>query len=251
MLNAFLIALQFLTRLPLPANLTRDVHTDPDMLARSVLTYPLVGAVIGLMLVAILFLLYWWLPYTRPLVAAGIILLAWVLLTGALHLDGLSDSADAWVGGYGDPERSLAIMKDPYCGPAGVSIIVVVLLAKFAALTTVLTQNWLYVLLVPVMARAAIIVLFLSTPYVRKEGIGASHAEHLSRKGAYVVLTLTGLFCFYLLGFKFVWLLCVLSVVFLLLRYLMMKRIGGTTGDTAGAMVELIELVGLLALAII
>ena len=251
MLNAFLIALQFLTRLPLPQNISRDLHADPQTLARSVLTYPLVGALIGFILVVILFLLDWLFPYTRPLVSAGIILLAWVLITGALHLDGLSDSADAWVGGYGDRERSLAIMKDPYCGPAGVSVIVVVLLAKYAALTTVITQNEAYLLVIPAMARAAIILLFLTTPYVRKGGIGASHAEHLSPRGAYTALALTAVVCFFLLGFKFIWLLAVLAAVFLLLRYLMLQRIGGTTGDTAGAMVEVLELGGLLALAII
>ena len=251
MFNAFIIALQFLTRLPLPANISKDIHTDTDALARSVLTYPLVGAVIGFILVAILFLLDWWFPHTRPLVMAGIILLAWVLLTGALHLDGLSDSADAWVGGFGDRDRTMAIMKDPYCGPAGVSIIVVVLLAKYAALTTIVTQNWTYLLIIPVIARAAVIVLFLTTPYVRKQGLGSSHAEHLSRQDAYVALVLTGLVCFYFLGFKLLWLLLVLSLVFLLLRYLMVQRIGGTTGDTAGAMIEIVELTGLLGLAVI
>ena len=251
MLNAFLIALQFLTRLPLPQNISKELHADPETLARSVLTYPLVGALIGFVLIVILLLIDGLFPHTRPLLMAGIILLAWVLLTGALHLDGLSDSADAWVGGYGDPERTLAIMKDPYCGPAGVSVIVVVLLAKYAALTTIVTQNEAYLLVIPALARAAIIVLFLSTPYVRKGGIGASHAQHLSPRGAYVSLALTALVCLSLLGFKFVWLLAVLAAVFLLLRYLMLQRIGGTTGDTAGAVVELLELSGLLALAII
>ncbi len=50
---------------------------------------------------------------------AVLVLAVWVGLTGALHLDGLADSADAWLGGYGDRARTLAIMKDPYCGPAG------------------------------------------------------------------------------------------------------------------------------------
>ena len=65
MRNAFLIALQFLTRLPLPQNISKDLHADPETLARSVLTYPLVGALIGFVLIVILFLIDWQFPHTR------------------------------------------------------------------------------------------------------------------------------------------------------------------------------------------
>ncbi|MBD1224901.1 adenosylcobinamide-GDP ribazoletransferase [Acinetobacter seifertii] len=53
---------------------------------------------------------------------AAIILTLWIWLTGGLHLDGLADTADAWVGGFGDKLRTLQIMKDPSCGPIGVLI---------------------------------------------------------------------------------------------------------------------------------
>jgi adenosylcobinamide-GDP ribazoletransferase len=58
-----------------------------------------------------------------PGVAAALVLILWVWSTGALHLDGLADSADAWVGGLASRERTLEIMKDPRSGPAAVTAI--------------------------------------------------------------------------------------------------------------------------------
>ncbi len=77
--------------------------------AQSLLFYPLVGLLIGAALWGMAHLLQF-----LPLVlSSSLILVLWIWLTGGLHLDGLADTADAWVGGFGDPERSLNIMKDP------------------------------------------------------------------------------------------------------------------------------------------
>ena len=250
MLRPLLIAVQFMTRLPLPKNILQETDYQPEQLGKSVVMYPVVGLIIGAMLVLILMGLNAFAPQLQAIVVAALILFSWALLTGALHLDGLSDSADAWIGGYGNKDKTLAIMKDPYCGPAGVSIIVITLLVKFAALTTVIGQSWVSLLIAPVMARSAVIVLFMSTSYVRKDGIGASHAEHLPQFLAWLMLGLVVLGCGYFLQVKVLWLLLAVGLVFLLLRYLMMNRIGGTTGDTAGAVVEVIEVVVLLVFAL-
>lgn len=246
MLRPLLIATQFLTRLPLPKNILKETDYQPEQLGKSVLMYPVVGLIIGGLLTLILLLLNKFAPQLPIIVSASIILFSWVLITGGLHLDGLSDSADAWVGGYGDKDKTLAIMKDPYCGPAGVSILVVTLLVKFAALTAIVSQAWISLIIAPVIARSTVIVLFMSTPYVRKQGIGSSHAEHLPKLFAWLMLVLVVLGCGWFLQMAALWLLLVVAVVFLLLRYLMVDRLGGTTGDTAGAMIEVIEVVVLL-----
>ncbi len=93
-MQAFLIALQFLTRLPVPAG----GEYSPERVGRSLAWYPLVGLLIGLLL----WLADWLLPGQAPLLTAAVLLTLWVGLTGALHLDGLADSADAWVGGLGN-----------------------------------------------------------------------------------------------------------------------------------------------------
>ncbi|MDH5777044.1 MAG: adenosylcobinamide-GDP ribazoletransferase, partial [Gammaproteobacteria bacterium] len=140
MLKPFLIALQFLTRLPVPQSLLGSEIASDRQLGLSVLMYPLVGLVIGGMLILFPWLVQEFNYQVDAQIMAAIVLFVWVLITGALHLDGLSDSADAWVGGFGDKTRTLEIMKDPYSGPAGVSIIVIVLIAKFAALITIVAM---------------------------------------------------------------------------------------------------------------
>ncbi|UVE16531.1 adenosylcobinamide-GDP ribazoletransferase [Pseudomonas sp. LS44] len=240
---ALLIAVQFLTRLPvrLPG------MPEPQQLGRSLLWYPLVGLLLGGALCG----LHWLLKDTPALLQAALLLAMWVLATGALHLDGLADTADAWVGGMGDRQRTLAIMKDPYCGPVGVVVLVLLLLLKFAALVVLLEHDqWPALLLAPWLARALLPLLFLSTPYVRAGGLGQALAEHLPRRelpwlvGAQVLAML-------LFGWPAVFILLGAGLLLIGLRRALLTRLGGTTGDTAGALVELSECLVLLILALI
>ena len=134
MIKAFFIALGLLTRIPVPKMFHIKEQDSEKLYGWSVLFYPLVGLLIGVLLVLVSWSLSVLSLPSNGLIEAGIILLIWVLITGALHLDGLADSADAWLGGYGDQQRTLEIMKDPYSGPAGVVALVLVLLFKFSAL---------------------------------------------------------------------------------------------------------------------
>jgi adenosylcobinamide-GDP ribazoletransferase len=230
MLKPLLIALQFLTRIPV----TTGDWSERDI-GRSMLFYPLVGLLLGLALAGATVALYG----GAPGVVAAVLLALWVFATGALHLDGLADSADAWIGGFGDPQRTLDIMRDPYCGPAAVALVAVVLIAKFAALDALVASNaWLAVATAPVLGRAVLPLLFLTTRYVRAGGVGAVLAERLPRKSALLVVM-----CFTLAaGVANLSMTLTAGIVFVALRALMVRRIGGTTGDTAGAMVELVEI---------
>ncbi|MGE8358965.1 adenosylcobinamide-GDP ribazoletransferase [Pseudomonas sp.] len=237
-----LIAVQFLTRLPvsLPGMPT------PEQVGRSLLWYPLVGVLIGVLLLGA----QWLLADAPLLLQAALLLALWVGLSGGLHLDGLADSADAWVGGFGDKERTLTIMKDPRSGPIAVVVLVLLLLLKFAALVAVLEAGhgaWL--LLVPWLARGALPLLFLTTPYVRAGGLGQALAEHLPRQQLPWVLAAHGA-TMLLFGTAALLALAVAAGLFFWLRRLMVQRLGGTTGDTAGALLELLECAVLVALAL-
>jgi adenosylcobinamide-GDP ribazoletransferase len=120
MLRPFLIAVQFLTVLPVRV----DGALDAKATGRSLLYYPLVGLLIGTLLAA----LAWMLGDAPLLVSAAVLLAVWVAVTGALHLDGLADSADAWAAGLGDRDKTLAVMKDPRSGPMAVVVLILVLL---------------------------------------------------------------------------------------------------------------------------
>ncbi len=245
-MSPFWLAWQFLTRLPTP----RTGTPAEAQVGASLLWYMPVGLLLG----GLLYTLAWLLGGVSPLLAAALLLTGWLALTGILHLDGLADCADAWVGGHGDRERSLAIMKDPACGPAGVVALLVLLLLKFAALAALLEQGLLWpLLLIPALARAQLPLLFLTTRYVRPGGIGAVMAERLPRRDAWAVLGLSG---FSLLAAAILWsvpLLLTLGLVallvFALVRRASLQRLGGFTGDVAGALVVITEVV-LLAVSV-
>ncbi|KPY84108.1 adenosylcobinamide-GDP ribazoletransferase [Pseudomonas syringae pv. tagetis] len=240
----FWIALQFLGSLPI----TLPGMPRPEESGRSLLFYPLVGALFGTLLLGFSAVLD-----GAPLVLhAALVLCAWVLLSGGLHLDGLADSADAWLGGFGDRERTLKIMKDPRSGPIAVVTLVLVLLLKFAAILALLdSQSSIGLLLAPLIGRAAMLALFLGTPYVRAGGLGQALADHLPRSAGRKVLLASAFACVLLAGWSGAAALLVCSVCFFWLRQTMMRRLGGSTGDTAGALLELLELVVLLTLALL
>lgn len=241
--RSLLVAVQFLTRIPVRlCSAPSDIETG-----RSLLFYPLVGLLIGAVLVAT----YAALASAPEWVRAACVLVVWVTMTGALHLDGLADTVDAFVGGRGDRERTLAIMKDPCCGPMGVTAIVLVLLVKFAAIAGLTHRiSWAALLMAPLMARLAVVVLFATTPYVRAQGLGAPLARFPLRTNAIVLVFLTFVGVGGATGWDGACAVLAAALTFAVMRQRMQSRIGGTTGDTAGALVEIIEAVVLLSLVV-
>lgn len=241
-MKAFLIALQFLTVCPIQLKFT----PQPKQNAQSLLFYPVIGLLIGLILVAIAVILS-----NLPIILLScIILVVWIWLTGGLHLDGLADTADAWVGGFGNADRTLSIMKDPSCGPIGVLSLIIVCMMKWAAIYTLLQLGQVKALiLIPILGRLAPLFLFLSTTYVRNQGLGSSIAELIPRNAAKVVLVGSGFFsiCFGISGLVAA---CSVLIVFFYLRSKFIQRIGGITGDTIGASVEISETLALLSFVI-
>lgn len=232
-IKPFLLALQFLTRIPLPSL----QQIEPRDVGRSMLFYPLVGMLIGALLFGIEQLLHG----TAPLLRAAILVAIWVAITGALHLDGLADMADGWIGGHGDRERTLAIMKDPYCGPMGVTALLLVLLLKVAALEQITAEGSYILVVAPLLGRTLVLLLFLTTPYVRAGGLGETLSRQLPRTAGWVMVAVVLAGAALLPGIS-VKILLIIIAVMLLFRYALMVRLGGTTGDTAGALLELSEM---------
>lgn len=232
-MQEFMIALQFLTRLPITLKQMPSVEQN----GRSALYYPLVGLLIG----SVLLLAQYLLDGVPTLLQAALLLSIWVAITGGLHLDGLADSADAWAGGFGDKQRTLEIMKDPRSGPIAVVVLLLLLLLKFAALVALLDAGASSALLLaPLLARSVLPLLFLTTPYVRKGGLGQALSTHLPRQQ--LLWLLAAVVASVLIFIPGAWLAALTAgVVFVLCRWLMLKRLGGTTGDTAGALLETVE----------
>ena len=240
-MRPFLIALQFLTRIPVPhrfieAGCARDT-------GNALYYYPLVGAVIGLLLLVTSYLLH----EVHIALQALAVLLVWVCVTGGLHLDGLADSADAWAGSFNDAQRALDIMKDPACGPVGVIALVFVILIKFVCIELLIeSSQFIALLLIPVIARCVPIVLFATTPYVRRNGLGAELSVHKGQFKPWVSVIITAVVLLCLTPKLGMLLIITMVITIFFLRALMIKRISGMTGDTVGGAIELNEVSALL-----
>lgn len=227
--QSFLCALQFLTLIPVRLSGMPDAATQ----ARALLYYPLVGLLLGALLVGLAGL-----SQGLPAgVQATLVLLLWCGLTGGLHLDGLADSADGWMGGLGDRARTLQIMKDPHIGATGALALMLQLLLKWSLLQALLAGQLLWpLLLAPLVGRCAAQWLLLTTPYARPQGI----AQGLQQAARTPVWLTAAILAWVLLGSHPLLVLLPL-LLFWWLRRLMLARLQGYTGDTAGALIELVE----------
>lgn len=170
-----------------------------------------------------------------------LVLAAWVGLTGALHLDGLMDSADGLFS-HRDREKKLEIMKDPRTGAMGVVAAVVLLIAKFQAVSH---AEPLFLILVPAYARFGLVWSMKTMPYIRSNGTGKPFFESESSGWLFQIVPVAALSLFAGVSNAAV-LACVFVLTVLLLRWWYSKQLGGVTGDLLGAQCEVTETVLLL-----
>ena len=233
-------ALAFLTRLPLG----RKLELDGRDVARSAPLFPLVGAAIGATMGGSAILADRALP---PLAAAAIALAVGALLTGALHLDALADTADALAGG--SRERALEIMRDPRIGAYGAIALTLDLLLKTAALSALLERNdaLLPLVVAAALGRATAVPLACVLPYARLDrGAGAVLSGRVSAPTALGTAVLAAALAPLLLGWHGAAMLAAATTVTLALGLGYRRWLGGVTGDTLGAAVEITETLALI-----
>lgn len=230
-------ALVLLTRLPLPP-LPNHAFAHG---ARAVWAYPLVGLILGGLLAAFSILLS-----TLGLNAAitgGLILGALILLTGAMHEDGLADSADGLWGGH-DGDRRLEIMKDSRIGAYGVLALIITSGLRWLGLAEVSLSGLVTAL---VLSRAAMPPLMLALPHARTDGL--SRSVGVAPIGAVVAGTaLAALLALILAGSAGLLALLIVAGVTLVVGHAARAKIGGQTGDILGATAILAEIAALLTL---
>ena len=282
-MTPFFIALQFLTRL----KIVNQTEWSVEDFGKSVVAFPYVGLIIGL----ILALLYGILSPFIPLVPLMLILvIAEFLITGGLHADGLMDTSDGLFSGR-ERDRKLEIMKDSRIGSFGVVAFVFVILLKWQLLTAIPTAEFIPMALImmPLMSRWSLVLSIRSYPYAREQGMGAAFAnlapKHvimyntLSTFFMPIVILLIGVILYTLLygvysifsiaDVGYVVGLGVLvyatlgifqiNIVSMIITYIInrilnhyiVKQLGGTTGDTYGFVVEVTEVLLLLIYIII
>ena len=233
----FFTAIRFLTLFPV----SWKVEKDGDYFPASLYFFPVVGLMIG----AFAFILARMVLVIFPVeVAATIVLGFLAFVSGGLHLDGLADSGDGLLSAR-PRERALEIMKDSRTGSMGVVVVVFLLLGKYSALVAMDREQFcMAVFFMPLAGRCFIIFAMSLQRYARKEGgLGQLFYSGMSRKAAVPagsvlvgsLLPMAGpdrLTAFVLTVFP----------VFFGFIYLCNKKLGGATGDTLGALCEIVEL---------
>ena len=238
-----LAALSFLTVIPATWNRSPTQRE----ISNSRAFYPAVGLLLGLMLLGLergcreVFPDY---------LSAAVLLVALVASTRALHLDGLMDTCDGLFGGF-TPERRLEIMRDSRVGAFGVAGAAGLLLLKYGALVSLLWLNqpgmeW-SLLLFPMLSRWSMVVALGAFPYVRAQGLGSPFHQGGVRWPTAVAAAEAAISAILLGGIGGAGMLAGASVLAWLLGWAMAGRLGGLTGDTYGAINEVVEVLVLVA----
>lgn len=239
-MKSLVLVIAFGTIVPMPP--VRDI--DDAALRRSMGFFPVVGGLLGLFAWGAM----WGTEHLMPHGAAALVVLAaYVLLTGALHLDGLADTFDA-LGSRRSGRDALAVMKDSRIGTMGAVAVMLVLMGKAVAFAHLSTTDMGVWVVVPVLARTSVVWLMMGTPAARPDGLGALYARRLSNwtvAGATGVGLITAVL---FMPWQDVLGMVLLAGAFTVLwARLIRNRFGGSTGDTYGALLEMVEWAGFLA----
>ncbi len=240
-MSDFHAAVQFLTIFPWP----RRAERKPEEIGRGAAFFPLVGFLLGALLVFVDWIIR---PQLPPVLGAIILTALLALLTRGLHIDGLADTFDG-LGAGGTRERVLAVMDDPRTGAFGVTAVVFVVLCKVHALASLDTTRRAAILLAPTLARWAM-TAFAYRSQPAKEGLGAHMILHMT--GARLLFaTATAVFiAVAFAGLRGIGVMALVALLALAGKYYFQHRLGGVTGDIFGAVAELSEAIVLIAFAI-
>ena len=234
-MTRLILALQLMTRLPLPA-----VNAKEEDFAAAIRWFPATGIIVGLGMAAAMAIGLRADPWAGALLA----LITWVALTGALHLDGLGDIADGAGAAHGDRAKLSAVLADPHIGSFGVVAIVLQLLAKL-----ILLRLWadhlppLALIAVPFVARIGPLAWTLWLPPLH-EGLASRFRQGVSPLHLLGWAIAAAALCFILPA------LLSAAILIPLWAWWLRSRIGGISGDGHGAGIELVESALLAALVL-
>jgi adenosylcobinamide-GDP ribazoletransferase len=239
-MRRLLIAVQFLTRLPVP----RRLVTSEAELGQAAAFFPLVGVIVGGSAAAVFMLTIRAVPIS---VAVLFTLGFTALLTSAFHEDGLADTFDGLGGGW-TKDRALEIMRDSRIGTYGALALIFLILGKYTVLTALEPrQIWRWLIVAHTASRWTVLPLCLWLPYARAEGQGKLVAKQIGFSSA-----LTGTLTLLLVLLLLPWItalitLAVTTIAVLFCGLYFKRRLGGITGDCLGAANQITELIVYLA----
>lgn len=264
-MKGFILLMSFMTRLYVP-----KVEYDEEKLGKAMKFFPIVGFIIGIIL------------FLTDILVKGItlndnvaiifIILVDVILTGAIHLDGLADTFDG-IFSYRSKQKMLEIMKDSRIGTNGVIALIMYFMLKFFLLQSIIEIDgitYIPIFAYPIISRYCSVVSCATAPYARASGMGKTFVDNTNKKSVFISFIATFLLLMILtsastfvdfLYFKeinlnlffsrslfYFSIMIFMTIVATLFSKLMTRKIGGITGDTLGALLELSQLLYLLIL---
>jgi adenosylcobinamide-GDP ribazoletransferase len=230
--NAFFAALQFLTLFPRP----RWMQHSTDEAGRSAIFFPVVGLILGLVLVLVNFLL---LPFASAGLLSVILVILLAFMTRGLHLDGVGDTFDG-LGAGGDRDHILKVMDDSHTGAFGLVAIVSVLFLKIHSLESMDVDRWRALLVAPILGRWAMVLLAYRSK-AAKVGLGSNLADHLQTKHCLLATVLTLLLVAPIFRWNGIVMMAWVGIFATASKSYFHRRLGGVTGDIFGAVGELSE----------
>jgi len=264
-MKGFLLLLSFMTRIPVP-----KTEYDEEKLGKSMKYFPVVGIIVGFILLffCIIFnFIFKNLNYSTALpLMILVVILTDLITTGALHLDGLADTFDG-IFSYRSKHKMLEIMKDSRLGSNGALALILYFLLKFVLFYSLIIESrelTLYAIMTyPVVSRFCSVVSCASSPYARGSGMGKTFVDNTKTCGLIVATIITLLYTIGMLFIPFILftnyslpiqfmiqtILVIVIIVALLALFayafskLIERKIGGITGDTLGALLEISSLV--------
>jgi adenosylcobinamide-GDP ribazoletransferase len=237
MMFGFILAIQFLTRLPVPIHCPWNKHTSKW----AIRSYPLIGIVLGSIMAAITWSLESYLPIT---IMTLLILTLWVWLTGGLHLDGWMDVADA-VGSNASLERKWEIMKDSHVGSFGIIALLFLLAWKVIVIYVLLESDVLIYAFLFILAfsRLGAVVLMISLPTAKQQGLAWEWKKNINwRDSLYAAIPIAGVLFFFQ---DFLFFIPVYFLFIVMFGLWIKHSFKGTNGDLLGTAIEGGELWGL------
>ncbi|WP_339056240.1 adenosylcobinamide-GDP ribazoletransferase [Fusobacterium animalis] len=272
-MKGFLLLLSFMTRIPMP-----KIEYDEEKLGKSMKYFPIVGIIVGFILLFFCIIFNFILKnisYSAVLpLMIIVVILTDLITTGALHLDGLADTFDG-IFSYRSKHKMLEIMKDSRLGSNGALALILYFLLKFIllfSLTIESREGAIYAIMTyPVVARFCSVVSCASSPYARGSGMGKTFVDNTKTCGLIVATVITLLYTIGMIFMPFVLftnyslpiqiiiksILIIVIIVALsaLFAYafskLIERKIGGITGDTLGALLEISSLLYIVLILVV
>ena len=272
-MKGFLLLLSFMTRIPMP-----KIEYDEEKLGKSMKYFPVVGIIVGFILLFFCIIFNFILKnisYSAVLpLMIIVVILTDLITTGALHLDGLADTFDG-IFSYRSKHKMLEIMKDSRLGSNGALALILYFLLKFIllfSLTIESREGAIYAIMTyPVVSRFCSVVSCASSPYARGSGMGKTFVDNTKTCGLIVATVITllytigmifmpfVLFTNYLLPIQIIMKSILIIVIIVALSALFAyafsklieRKIGGITGDTLGALLEISSLLYIVLILVV